>query len=375
MEILTQPIQRKIIHIDMDAFYASIEQRDHPELKGKALAVGGSPSGRGVVATASYEARKFGVRSAMSSHKAISLCPHLLFVKPRFEVYKSVSIQIREIFARYTDLIEPLSLDEAYLDVTEDKQGLGSAIDIALQIKNAIQSELHLTASAGISTNKFIAKIASDFNKPDGFTFIGPSKIEKFMEELPIDKFHGVGKVTAAKMNALQIFKGADLKKLPLDYLLHHFGKSGQFYYQIVRGIDERPVQPFRERKSLGAEDTFSADLEELEEMNLELDRIASEVNQRLLKQQLKGRTLTLKIKFGDFTQITRNQSFPQPIQSTTEISEAAKVLLEKIDLAHKKVRLLGISLSNFHTSRLHPDLSHEPHQLELFPDYPHTSK
>jgi DNA polymerase-4 len=375
MEILDQHIQRKIIHIDMDAFYASIEQRDHPELRGKALAVGGSPTGRGVVATASYEARKFGVRSAMSSQRAIFLCPHLLFVKPRFEIYKSVSAQIREIFSRYTDLIEPLSLDEAYLDVTEDKLGIGSAITIASQIKDAIKSELHLTASAGISVNKFIAKIASDINKPDGMTFIGPSKIEKFMEELSIDQFHGVGKVTAAKMNALQIFKGADLKKLSEEYLMHHFGKSGQFYYHIVRGVDNRPVQPFRERKSLGSEDTFSVDLEEIEDMNLELDRIALDVHQRLVKHHLSGRTLTLKVKFGDFTQITRNLSFPQPIQSKIEISEAAQSLLEKVDLNHKKVRLLGISLSNFNTSPLHNSMNQGSQQLELFPNYPDQLK
>src|ERR1700755_1960715 len=228
---------RKIIHIDMDAFYASIEQRDHPEYRGKPIAVGGSPEGRGgVVATASYEARKFGVRSAMPSKKAVQLCPEVIFVRPRFPVYKEVSQKIREIFRRYTDLIEPLSLDEAYLDVTKDKQNIGSAIDIAKLIKQAIKYELQLTASAGVSINKFVAKIASDINKPDGLTFIGPSTIESFMEKLPVEKFHGVGKVTAAKMKSLGLHLGADLKNLSEEEMTKHFGKPGKFYYQIVRG-------------------------------------------------------------------------------------------------------------------------------------------
>src|SRR5690606_24741298 len=224
---------RKIIHIDMDAFFASVEQRDFPEYRGKPLAVGGSPEGRGVVAAASYEARVYGVHSAMPSHKALKLCPHILFIYPRFDVYKKVSASIREIFKRYTDLIEPLSLDEAYLDVSNDKLGIGSAMEIAKQIRESIKKELQLTASAGVSINKFVAKVASDINKPDGLTFIGPSKVEAFMETLPVEKFYGVGKVTAAKMKQMQLHSGADLKRLSEIELVKHFGKQGQFYYRI----------------------------------------------------------------------------------------------------------------------------------------------
>ncbi|GGB80045.1 DNA polymerase IV [Dyadobacter sediminis] len=358
---------RKIIHIDMDAFYASVEQRDFPEYRGKPLAVGGSPSGRGVVATASYEARKFGVRSAMSSRKAMQLCPDIVFVYPRFEVYKAVSAKIREIFYRYTDLIEPLSLDEAYLDVTEDKLQIGSALEIAAQIKKAIKDELNLTASAGISINKFVAKIASDINKPDGLTFIGPSKVENFINNLPVEKFFGVGKVTAEKMKNMQLFTGADLKKLTEDELVKHFGKTGHFYYKIVRGMDDREVQTHRETKSLGAEDTFQYDLENLEEMYKELDRIAVTVHNRLVKKQLKGRTVTLKIKFSDFTQITRNHSFNNPVGDLDTIIETVRQLLEKVNFEEKTVRLLGISLSNFGEPEIRSRKPRDPEQLELF--------
>src|SRR5579872_6426585 len=248
--------QRKIIHIDMDAFYASVEQRDNPQYRGVPLVVGGLPQGRGgVVAAASYEARKFGIRSAMPSKRAVQLCPEVVFVVPRFAVYKEVSDSIREIFNRYTDLIEPLSLDEAYLDVTVDKQGIGSAIAIAKEIKAAIKTELQLTASAGVSVNKFVAKVASDLNKPDGLAFIGPSQIEAFMEQLAVEKFFGVGRVTAEKMKGMGLHTGADLKRLPEDELVQHFGKVGHFYYKIVRGIDDREVQPDRESKSVGAEE------------------------------------------------------------------------------------------------------------------------
>jgi DNA polymerase-4 len=358
---------RKIIHIDMDAFYASVEQRDFPEYRGKPLAVGGSPTGRGVVATASYEARKFGVRSAMSSRKAIQLCPAIIFVRPRFEVYKSVSNHIREIFLRYTDLIEPLSLDEAFLDVTEDKLGIGSALDIAGQIKNAIKTELNLTASAGVSVNKFVAKIASDINKPDGLTFIGPSKVESFINALPVEKFFGVGKVTADKMKRMQLFTGADLKKLSEDELVKHFGKTGHFFYRIVRGIDNREVETHRETKSLGAEDTFMYDLTTIDEMHKELDKIGVIVVTRLEKKQLKGRTITLKIKYSDFTQLTRNHSFTTPVGDLDTILETAKQLLEKVDLEEKSVRLLGISLSNFGEQEFRPRRSKDSAQLELF--------
>ena len=346
-------MNRKIIHIDMDAFYASVEQRDNPEYRGKPLIVGGSPEGRGgVVAAASYEVRKFGVRSAMSSKKAKQLCPHAIFVFPRFSAYKEVSQKIREIFHRYTDIIEPLSLDEAYLDVTEDKQGIGSAIEIAKEIKKAIKEELNLTASAGVSSSKFVAKIASDINKPDGLTFIGPSKIEAFMEVLPVEKFFGVGKVTSDKMKKMGIHIGADLKKLSEDELVKHFGKVGHFFFRIVRGIDNREVQPDRETKSIGAEDTFSYDLTDIEEMNVELDKIANVVYERLNRYQLKGRTITLKIKYHDFKQITRNQSFPNGIGDLHVIKDTAKNLLLKTQVRDKKIRLLGISLSNFNESK-----------------------
>ncbi|MDB5119006.1 MAG: dinB [Sphingobacteriales bacterium] len=341
---------KKIIHIDMDAFYASVEQRDFPEYLGKAIVVGGSPEGRGgVVATASYEARKFGIKSAMPSKKAVQLCPDVLFVKPRFAVYKEVSTKIREIFRRYTDLIEPLSLDEAYLDVTNDKLDIGSAIDIAKQIKQAIKDELKLTASAGVSTNKFVAKIASDMNKPDGLTFIGPSSIEAFMEKLPVEKFFGVGKVTASKMKSQGLHTGFDLKQLTESELIKNFGKTGKFFYQIVRGIDNREVQPHRETKSLGAEDTFSHDLDTLEEMYEQLEKISSLVANRLQNHNLKGRTITLKLKFSDFKQLTRSQSFPELISEQDIIEQTAKSLLNELDMAGKKVRLLGISLSNFY--------------------------
>ena len=347
---MTQPTSyRKIIHIDMDAFYASVEQRDNPEFRGKALVVGGSPEGRGgVVATASYEARKFGVRSAMSSKQALQLCPHAIFVRPRFEAYKEVSRQIRKIFSRYTDLIEPLSLDEAYLDVTEDKLGIGSAIEIAQQIKDAIYAELQLTASAGVSVNKFVAKIASDINKPNGLKFIGPSAIENFMEQLPVEKFYGVGKVTAAKMMSMGLFTGADLKQLSEAELLRHFGKTGRFYYHIVRGIDQRPVQAQRIAKSMAAEDTFAYDLTTLEEMNVQLEKLAMIVHGRLTKNNLQGRTLTLKIKYNDFKQITRNRSFPEPVGDLETIGRIAKELLSQTFEDGQRVRLLGISLSNF---------------------------
>lgn len=340
---------RKIIHIDMDAFYASVEQRDDPAYKGKAIAVGGSPEGRGgVVATCSYEARRFGVRSAMPSKKALQLCPHLIFIKPRFEVYKTVSQQTREIFRRYTDLIEPLSLDEAYLDVTIDKQGIGSAIDIATQIKVAIRSELGLTASAGISINKFVAKIASDMQKPDGLTFIGPSKVEGFVEGLAIEKFFGVGKVTAEKMKRLNIHTGADLKKWSEAELVKLFGKNGKFYYQIVRGIDERSVEANQEIKSVSAEDTFPEDLMTISQMNEELDKIAIVVNKRLTAHNLKGRTITLKIKYNDFRIVTRSKSFHEPLNDLAVITNTAKNLLLATDPENARIRLLGIALSNF---------------------------
>ncbi|PUZ30155.1 DNA polymerase IV [Chitinophaga costaii] len=368
MDTEQQQQQRKIIHIDMDAFYASVEQRDFPEYRGKPLVVGGLPEGRGgVVATASYEARKFGVRSAMPSKRALLLCPTAIFVRPRFAAYKEVSARIREIFSRYTDLIEPLSLDEAYLDVTADKLHIGSALEIARLIKQAIHDELQLTASAGVSVNKFVAKIASDLEKPDGLTFIGPSAITGFMENLPVEKFHGVGKVTAEKMKQMQLHSGADLKKLTEATLVHHFGKVGHFYYQIVRGIDNRPVEPHRETKSVGAEDTFAADLEAPEDMYAELARIATLVQERLRRHQLKGRTLTLKIKYFDFQQITRNYSFPQPMDDVNTILDTAKKLLAATLPDGKPIRLLGITISNFGEAPDKKRRPGNPDQLSMF--------
>jgi DNA polymerase-4 len=356
---------RKIIHIDMDAFYASVEQRDNPEYRGKPIVVGGSPEGRGgVVAAASYEARKFGIRSAMPSKKAKELCPDVIFVYPRFAAYKEVSKKIRETFHRYTDIIEPLSLDEAYLDVTDDKQHIGSAIEIAKLIREQIKMETGLTASAGVSSSKFIAKIASDLQKPDGLTFIGPSKIESFMEKLPVEKFYGVGKVTADRMKKMGLFTGGDLKKLSEEELVKHFGKSGHFFYKIVRGIDNREVRPDRETKSLGAEDTFSYDLTEIEEMNVQLDKIASLVFERLKKYNLKGRTITLKIKYHNFKQITRNFSFARSVGDLETIANTTKQLLLKTEPENSKIRLLGISLSNFGEADAKKN---ENGQMELF--------
>ena len=367
-------MQRKIIHIDMDAYYASIEQRDNPEYRGKPIVVGGSPEGRGgVVATASYEARKFGIRSAMPSKKALELCPQVIFVRPRFDVYKQVSGQIRAIFARYTDLIEPLSLDEAFLDVSLDKQGIGSAIDIAMAIRTAIKSELNLTASAGISINKFLAKIASDMQKPDGQTFIGPSRVEAFMEALPVEKFFGVGKVTAAKMNNLGLFTGADLKKREEAELVRLFGKAGRFYYQIARGIDDRPVQPDRETKSIAAEDTFPVDLTVLEEMVPELEKLAKVVANRLDRNKLKGRTVTVKIKYADFRQITRSRTLPDATDNVGLIFETAVDLLKSSGVEEQRIRLLGISMSNFGpagnagSASTSSSLGFTGNQLELF--------
>lgn len=353
MESESKKMARKIIHIDMDAFYAAVEQRDFPEYRGKPLVVGGSPEGRGgVVATASYEARAFGIRSAMTSKKAQQLCPHVIFVYPRFEAYKQVSQQLRAIFRRYTDLIEPLALDEAYLDVTTDKLQIGSAITIAKEIKQAIKDELNLTASAGVSIHKFAAKIASGMNKPDGLTFIGPSAMEKFMEQLPVERFFGVGRVTAEKMKRQGLFTGADLKALTEQRLIQLFGKTGKFFYQIVRGVDPRKVQANQEIKSISAEDTFSDDLGKGVELDDWLKTIANSAYQRQLRYQIYGRTLTLKIKFNDFKQITRSISFPSPVKDLEQILIHLKLLLDQVDLGHKKVRLLGVSFSNFKTAR-----------------------
>lgn len=343
----TQPLVRKIIHIDMDAFFASVEQRDNPELRGKPIAVGGSGS-RGVVAAASYEARKFGVYSAMSSKIALRKCPELIFVKHRFDAYRASSLVIRTIFKDYTDLVEPLSLDEAYLDVTHNKKGIAIATDIAREIKARIIEQTGLTASAGVSVNKFLAKIASDMDKPDGLFVIKPHQVQGFIDTLPIEKFFGVGKVTASKMKSLGIFEGKQLKQFSEKELVTKFGKSGHYYYNVARGIDNRPVVPNRERKSLGAETTFGEDYSDQQLLLDKLEQVAVTVANRLAKSSIKPKTLTVKIKFSDFSQITRSKTEEEAIRNEQSIKTMAKkLLLNVLEPAHK-IRLLGISLSNF---------------------------
>ncbi len=339
---------RKIIHIDMDAFYASVEQKDFPELKGKPLAVGGSEV-RGVISAASYEARKFGVRSAMSGVQAKKLCPELVFVRPRFERYTEISKTIRKIFYEYTDLVEPLSLDEAYLDVTQNKKGNPSASLLAREIRNRIFEETGLTASAGISINKFVAKIASDYHKPNGQKTVNPDEIESFLEALDIRKFYGIGKVTAERMYQLGIYTGKDLKGRSLDFLEQHFGKSGTHYYYIVRGIHNSPVKPNRISKSVGAERTFHANLSSEVFMEERLESIAKELERRLQKHKIAGKTITLKIKYSDFSQQTRSKTLPYYISDKSLLLETAKELLYQEKLKDS-VRLLGISLNNLNT-------------------------
>ena len=337
----------------MDAFYASVAELDNPELRGKAIAVGGSEE-RGVVSAASYEARKFGVKSAMSSFLAKQKCPHLIFVKSDFERYKELSLKIRAIFYEYTDLVEPLSLDEAYLDVTENKKGNPSANDIAREIRERIYTETGLRASAGISINKFIAKVASDINKPNGQKTIHPEEVLQFLEELPVNKFYGVGKVTASKMYNLGIFKGKDLKKKPLEELVKSFGKSGTHYYNIVRGIHNSAVKPNRIRKSIAAERTFSENLSSEIFMIERLDKIADELEKRMKKTDTKGKTITLKIKYSDFTQQTRSKTKTNFMQTKKEFFPVVKELLYQDKLVNS-VRLLGLSFGNLNTEEIVP--------------------
>ena len=341
---------RKIIHIDMDAFYASVEQLDHPEYRGKPLAVGGSKE-RGVVAAASYEARKYGVRSAMPSKTAWKKCPHIVFVAPRFDRYRALSKQIRAILYEYTDWVEPLSLDEAYLDVTENKKGINSATQIAKLIREQIYKETGLTASAGISINKFLAKTASDINKPNGQKVIPPDEVLEFLEQLPIEKFFGVGKVTAQKMKSKGIHTGADLKKWDKTTLSLHFGKAGIHYYNIVRGVQKSAVKPNRIRKSLGAERTFSQDLVTIDEMRPYLEKIASRIAEGLENSKTSGRTVTLKIKYLDFVINTRSKTFSEQIQTKEQLLDIAMNLLCD-PIPERPVRLLGISISNLNTAK-----------------------
>ena len=338
--------QRKIIHIDMDAFYASVEQRDNPELRGKPVAVGGARE-RGVVAAASYEARKFGVRSAMPSVTARRKCAELIFVKPRFDVYRAVSHQIRAIFAEYTPLIEPLSLDEAYLDVTENLKAMASATAIAEEIRARIFAETSLTASAGVSYNKFLAKMASDERKPNGQFVITPKTGPAYVEGLPVGKFHGIGPATQAKMEGLGIRDGADLKGQTLEFLREHFGKVGPYYYALARGIDERPVCADRVRKSVGAETTFGADLFTAEEARAALEPLIAKVWSYCEGSTIRGRTATLKAKYADFQQITRSRSLEVPIDSRAVLEELVGQLLEPLFPVSKGIRLLGVTLSS----------------------------
>jgi DNA polymerase IV len=345
---------RKIIHIDMDAFFASVEQRDNPQLKGKPVAVGGSGE-RSVVAAASYEARRFGVHSAMASTVAKRLCPHLTFVKPRFSAYSAISRQIRAILDEYTTLVEPLSLDEAYLDVTYVKKGRPSATLIAKEIRQRIKEETGLTASAGVSFNKFLAKMASEVNKPDGLCVILPEQAEEFIDNLEIRKFYGIGKVTAKKMNETGILFGRDLKLLERHELVRMFGKAGNFYFDIVRGIDDRPVEESLERKSIGGEETFEQDLYYPAQMKPELEALADRIWPHVLRSGQKGKTVTLKIKYNDFVQQTRSKTLSEVVLSKTDFLETGWNLLLAEEPFRAGIRLLGLTLSNFHQSEKGP--------------------
>ncbi|EED33462.1 DNA-directed DNA polymerase protein [gamma proteobacterium NOR5-3] len=364
----TPPSTRKIIHVDMDAFYASVEQRDDPALRGKPLAVGGSAK-RGVVAAASYEARKFGVKSAMPGVTARRRCPQLLFVKPRFDVYRSVSRQLHEIFARYTDLIEPLSLDEAYLDVTADTAGMGSATAIAEAIRRDIRDELCLTASAGVSYNKFIAKVASDQNKPDGVFVVRPGEGADFVAALPARRFYGVGPRTAERMSTLGIHSGADIRAQSLHFLEQHFGKSAQYLYRASRGEDYRPVRPDRQRKSIGGERTYAEDLLLDEDLRKALEHIIDIVWERIDRHRSLGRTVTLKVKYADFQQITRARSVSPPVETRADFERLSRELLEALLPVPKGVRLLGLTLSGLEAPQaagsLNPGVVAEPSPVQ----------
>lgn len=338
---------RKIIHVDMDAFYASVEQRDNPSYRGKPVVVGGTPDQRGVVAAASYEARQFGIHSAMASRTAFQRCPHLIFVRPRFDVYRQISDQIREIFHRYTDLVEPLAFDEAYLDVTSNKRGLPSATLIAREIKACIHEETRLTASAGISINKFLAKTASAMRKPDGLYLIPPERAESFVEQLPIEKFYGVGQVTAQKMKNLGIHNGADLKKWSEQDLVKHFGKSGSHYFQIVRAKDDRPVEPNRIRKSIGAEESYAEDLKDRQAMITALSEILYSLKKRIEDNGASGRTITLKVKYADYQQVTRSRTLLESFHDYDEMMRIALELLDTTEAVKRNARLLGLAISN----------------------------
>ena len=354
---------RKIIHIDMDAFYASVEQRDEPEYRGKPVIVGGAPDQRGVVAACSYEARKFGVHSAMPSSRAVRLCPQAIFLRPRFDVYRAISEDIREVFRSFTDLVEPLSLDEAYLDVTQSKEYEGSATRIAQAIKRAVKSKTGLNASAGVSYNKFLAKIASDMDKPDGLYVVTPEQGPAFVETLAIGKFFGIGKATETKMKSLQIHTGRDLKQYTKEALQMHFGKAGNYYYNIARGIDERPVVSHRIRKSIGTETTFNEDVEDIDRMLEKLEVLTAKVIEYLNEKEMLAKTYTIKVKYADFQQVTRSHSFPQPISDISSVIDILPELIGRTEAGKKKVRLLGITASNL--KELDENLQHQE-QIKL---------
>lgn len=338
---------RKIIHVDMDAFYAAIEQRDHPEYRHRPVVVGGPPNSRSVVCTASYEARKFGIHSAMPSSQAYRLCPRAVFVMPRFAVYKEVSQQIISIFHEYTDLVEPLSLDEAYLDVTRNHKHNPSATWIAREVQSRIKQETGLTASAGVSYCKFLAKVASDYKKPAGLTVITPEEAQGFLDALPVAKFYGIGRITAARMQEHGIQQGSDLRAWSREDLARYFGKMGLYYYEMVRGIDERPVNIYRERKSLSLEHTFDTDIDDRNDMHQILEDLAQELENRMEKRALLGRTLVLKVRYEDFQRITRSQTVAYPLRSAAASAEIARELLSLTDAGRKKVRLLGLGFQN----------------------------
>ncbi|MNK08998.1 DNA polymerase IV [compost metagenome] len=343
-----QTEERKIIHVDMDAFYASVEQMDNPDLKGKPIAVGGSKL-RGVVAAASYEARKFGVKSAMPSSTAARLCPDLIFVRPRFDRYQEISMKIRAIFYEYTDLVEPLSLDEAFLDVTTNKKNIPSATLLAKEIRERILEETGLTASAGISINKFTAKIASDVNKPNGQLTVPPEEVEDFLEKLPIDRFFGIGKVTAAKMKELGVRNGKDLKKKSMTFLTQHFGKQGLHFYHIVRGIHRSQVKPDRIRKSFAVEHTYFSEIYSKHKIREKLEEIAVDLERRMEKRSIAGKCVSIKIKYSDFMQQTRAKTIQEYMWNKEDFFPLVDVLLDQLEI-EKPVRLLGISLSKLNT-------------------------
>lgn len=340
-------LARKIIHFDMDAFYAAVEVRDRPELKGKALVVGGSPQSRGVVCTASYEARKFGVRSAMPCSQAARLCPEAMFISPNFAKYKAASREIHEIFTRYTSIIEPLSLDEAYLDVTHNSQGL-YATAIALRIQAAIRSELGLSGSAGVAPNKLIAKIASDFHKPEGITVVLPEQVERFMERLPLRRLHGIGPATDKRLKELGLETCSDVWRHSKEWLEAQLGSTGEWLYERSRGLDDRPVETHRERKSLGKEETFATDILDRSVLEHEIELIADEVGMALQRKGLRGRTITLKVKYADFTRCTRSQTLDRYTHDAALIRQCALRLLSSTEAGQRKIRLLGVSVANF---------------------------